>query len=128
MTVYDYFLLGAAPNSLKKIIVHWETFEEGYLAGEGLSADLDGVLQPVRGAVPRYWKGTIQADDMGVWPDDYYSLQDLMVTCVSSPMLYLVTQFGEGPIPILWLGPFVPQWVSPAARQSHVSFTFIEVL
>lgn len=126
--VYDYFLLGAAPDSLKKIIVHWEGFEEGLLTGDGLAADLDGVLQPTRGATPRYWKGTIQADDLGVWPEDVYSVQNLMVVCVNSPVLYLVTQFGEGSIPVLWLGPFAPAWVSSAARQAHIPFTFVEVL
>ena len=126
--IRDYFELGASPDTCQKLIVQWESFEEGYLFGDSLAADLAGTLQPVRGAMPRYWRGTIQADDSGIWPDDYYTVQNLMAVCVRSPMLWLVNQFGEGPFPVLWLGDFTPNWVNPAARQAEIPFTFVEVL
>ena len=48
-------------RDMYRVMVEWETFEQGQISGDQLPADLEGLLQPIRGARPRYYQGVFIA-------------------------------------------------------------------
>lgn len=124
----DYFQVGTSPLAMKKIIVRWDGFEEGYMSDDGLYSDLDAVVSPVLGAKPRYWSGIIEAGDSADLGEEYMTVADLVDLAVRIPFFYLIAQFEDVPVPVMWAGNLNIHWMSTEVRRAEIPFVFIEVL
>lgn len=133
----DYIELGPNPNSLKRLIVRFDGYEEGAVRADTVSANKQSELMVELGHTAEYWQGIIEVSvSQSVWGAEYYTYAELLELWYNNTVLYYRNIFrnedlgidDETPIPVYWRPPISTRWVTGEVGLAEIEFYFLRVL
>jgi hypothetical protein len=137
VTTEPFIELHTRCRDMYRVMVEWETLEQGQISGDQLPADLEGLLQPIRGARPRYYQGVFIAyrenDTHGRFIH-LATVRDLkMLWRYKSRILFLrsngiLDRTEVDCVKVYWANDLSIEWVAGDLPYARIPFLLVEIL